>query len=154
MNRQIVALPDFQQVRSRAERIDGASSLRLLELLAFFRDKSSTDGVIDAGVENSPAGVKCREAHSVAVTGEHDVFVKDEIFGSKRDLAKASQAHPLGSLNRFQALLDFGGINFVGLFPKQAEQNTAIGAVAHSGQCQRAIELDLNTLNGRQKPGV
>ena len=50
--------------------------------------------------------------------------------------------------------MDSGRINFVRLFPKQAQQNTAIGAVAHSSQCQRAIELDLNTVNGRQKPVV
>ncbi len=59
-----------------------------------------------------------------------------------------------GGADRCNGGIDGSGIDGGRLISRQAEQNGAIGGVAHPGESERAIEIDLDTRNAIELAAV
>lgn len=109
---------------------------------AFFADKTATDRVINLRVDNTAMSGKCRESHSVRVSGERLRRAEYEIaWLIEIDRLPMQQAQLSGVSDFSYQQIDLFGINLIRRFTEQSEDHRAIGRVAASSQRKRAEKL-------------
>src|SRR5271170_5099891 len=116
--------------------------------LGFGDDEASAYGVEDFCGDWSASTVVGGEAHSVGVRGDggvgvHLVAVEEEIFGlDEGDGLLAAEVDGVCVADGCDFGFDGGGVNGVGGFAEEAEENGAVGSVAYAGEGERAVEID------------
>ena len=88
--------------------------------------------------------------------GVHLVAMEEEVLSfGEGNLVKVEKIESPGRTDGGEIGIDQFGIDSIGSFAQQSEQNGAVGTVAGSGECKGAIEIDADCCRSRkQSQGV
>ena len=87
--------------------------------------------------------------------GVHLVAVKEEVLGFlERYFAATEKREALGRANGGDCLLNQGGIDGVGCFAGEAEEDGAVCAVADAGESERAVKVDGDVVRAIEVTGT
>jgi len=116
--------------------------------LCFGDDEASADGVEDLFEKNGVDFVDGRETHAVGVRDDagswiHLVAVEEKMLGLEEGNGFAAEkAECSGGTDGGEFCFDLRWIYRVGGFAQETEEDSAVGAVADSGEGERSVEID------------
>ncbi len=117
--------------------------------------EAAADRVVVALSQGRAVGVEGGEAHAIGVIGQFLALVEDQVGPLvDADLVLVVQAKAPTAADAVEAVLDAIGIDPVRLLAFQAEQDRLVGAVAASGQGQRAEQFHPDPDAARQQAGI
>jgi hypothetical protein len=111
-------------------------------------DEASTDGVEDLLHEDVVRGVEGGEAHSVGMGCDlggwiHLIAMEEEVIGfGEGDGFAIEEVEGSGVADGGEFGVDERGVDGVGCFADEAEEDGAVGTVAVAGEGERAVEID------------
>ena len=119
--------------------------------LGFGDDEASADGVEDFFGEDCAGAVEGGEAHAVGVrvdgSGSGYIWLRRKLRFSasvKGTVLRPASLRELVDADGGDFCFDGGGVDGVGGFAEEAEEDGAVGAVADAGEGERAVEVDVD----------
>ncbi len=111
-------------------------------------DEAAADGVEDLLRERRAGGVEGGEAHAVGMRGLggggiHLVAMEEQVLRPREgDGVAAEEVEGVGCGDAVERGFDLRGIDLIGGFAEEAEQDGAVGGVADAGEREGAVEID------------
>ena len=72
----------------------------------------------------------------------------------KRNVVRTGEVERFRRANFGELGVNGGGVDLVGAFAEESEQDGAVGTVAAAGEGEGAVEVDLDAMGGAQQFGV